>query len=95
LNLKEINIGVLNKLGEKREKALNSIGIFTFYDLLHYYPRKYVDRMKITKIFEISGLFAKSIDTNDGEDDNSDVSKEVTLIAKLIKKDLRDSRGER
>ena len=91
MNLKEINIGVLNKLGEKREKALNSIGIFTFHDLLHYYPRKYVDRMKITKIFEISGLFAKSY--KDDEDNNSDVTKEVTLIAKLIKKDLRDSRG--
>jgi len=39
LNLKEINIGVLNKLGEKREKALNSIGIFTFifYHLQYYY----------------------------------------------------------
>ena len=92
MNLKDINIGVLNKLGEKREKALNSIGIFTFHDLIYYYPRKYVDRMKITKIFEISGLFSKSF-TEDSNIENNDVSREVTLIVKLVKKELRASRG--
>ncbi|MCM0583068.1 ATP-dependent DNA helicase RecG [Weissella diestrammenae] len=36
-------ISVLSGVGEKREQALNALGIFTIYDLLTYYPVRYSD----------------------------------------------------
>ncbi|OQX95945.1 hypothetical protein B6I21_02765 [candidate division KSB1 bacterium 4572_119] len=44
------SIQYLKGVGEKRAEALNKAGIFTFGDLLHYYPRRYLDRSNITKI---------------------------------------------
>jgi len=37
------SINVLDGVGPKREQALNSLGIFTVYDLLGYYPLRYSD----------------------------------------------------
>ena len=37
-------------IGEKRAKAFEKLGIFTLYDLLSYFPRKYEDRSKTVPI---------------------------------------------
>ena len=34
-------VSMLKGVGEKTEKALNKLGIFTVQDLLEYYPRNY------------------------------------------------------
>ncbi len=44
------NIQYLKGVGEKRAKILNKLDIFTVGDLLHFYPRDYMDWSKITSI---------------------------------------------
>lgn len=41
------------KIGEKKRTILNNLSIYDFYDLLHYFPRKYEDRSKFKKISDI------------------------------------------
>ena len=43
----------LPKIGEKKQKLLNNLGIYNIYDLLNYFPRKYEDRRIFKKISEI------------------------------------------
>ena len=43
----------LPKIGEKKQKLLNYLGIYNIYDLLNYFPRKYEDRRIFKKISEI------------------------------------------
>lgn len=43
-------IKFLKGVGPKRAEALSGIGLHTLWDLLHYYPRRYLDRSKITSI---------------------------------------------
>ena len=43
----------LPKIGEKKQKLLNNLGIYNVYDLLNYFPRKYEDRRIFKKISEI------------------------------------------
>ncbi|MCX8064382.1 MAG: ATP-dependent DNA helicase RecG [Candidatus Hydrogenedentes bacterium] len=43
-------VTVLPEIGEKRAKKLSSIGIITIKDLLHYPPRRYEDRRRLTSI---------------------------------------------
>ncbi|MDP3444646.1 MAG: hypothetical protein Q8T08_17455, partial [Ignavibacteria bacterium] len=46
----------LKSVGPKRAEAFSSIGINTIYDLLFYFPSKYLDRSTITntnQIFEL------------------------------------------
>ena len=49
LDLKQ-NVQYVKGIGPKRVKVLNSIGIYTLYDLLTYFPRDYEDRTKTKKI---------------------------------------------
>ena len=44
------DITYLKGVGTKRAQALNKAGIFTVYDLLTYYPRKYLDWSDVYKI---------------------------------------------
>ncbi len=46
----------LPKIGEKKQKLLNNLGIYNIYDLLNYFPRKYEDRRIFKKISEIKGM---------------------------------------
>ena len=50
MKLDTISISTIKKIGPKREKILNGVGLNTISDLLNYYPRKYIDRQTITKI---------------------------------------------
>ena len=51
-----LNIKFLPGVGPKRAELLNKeLKIFTYLDLLHYYPYKYIDRSRTYKINEIDG----------------------------------------
>ena len=52
LDLKQ-NVQYVKGIGPKRVKVLNSIGIYTLYDLLTYFPRDYEDRTKTKKIIDL------------------------------------------
>lgn len=43
----------LNGVGEKKAEALEKLGIVTLFDLLTYYPRRYLDRTKQLRIDDI------------------------------------------
>ncbi len=53
MNIKD-SINTIKNIGEKREKLLNRLGIFTIYDLLTYYPRDYDDRSNVLNISDIT-----------------------------------------
>jgi ATP-dependent DNA helicase RecG len=56
VNLAQQDIKFLPGVGPQRSKLLNDeLHIFTFDDLLHYYPYKYVDRSRIYSISELTG----------------------------------------
>lgn len=51
----DTQIGWLKKVGPKRAELLNQeVGIFTYRDLLNYFPTKYIDRSRIIKVKEVS-----------------------------------------
>ncbi len=55
-NLSGLDIKYLPGVGPKRAELLNKeLSIFTYHDLLHYYPYKYIDRSHTYKIREIDG----------------------------------------
>ncbi|MDP1807238.1 MAG: DNA helicase RecG, partial [Acidimicrobiales bacterium] len=49
-DLAGIPVRVLDKVGEKREKALADMGITNVLELLTHYPRRYIDRTNQTPI---------------------------------------------
>ena len=46
-------IQYIKSVGPKRAKALNNASIHTVNDLLHYYPRRYLDRSTVKSIKDI------------------------------------------
>ena len=40
----------LKGVGPKREELFNRLGIYTLWDLLHYFPRDYMDRSRVIPI---------------------------------------------
>lgn len=44
----------IKNIGPKRQSALKNSGIITLFDLLEYYPRRYVDRTKMLPLNNIS-----------------------------------------
>lgn len=42
------------KIGTKKQSALNNLGLFTIYDLLTFYPRRYEDRSVFKKVRDIN-----------------------------------------
>lgn len=49
----QIKINKIKGVAEKRENALNNMGIFSLYDLLMYTPKSYEDRTRISDIKDI------------------------------------------
>ena len=50
----DTNITYLSGVGPKRAELLNKeLNIFTYRDLLYYFPYKYIDRTKFYKIAEL------------------------------------------
>ena len=55
-NIWQKDIMYLKKVGPQRAEALRKHAqIRNYRDLIHYFPRKYVDRSRVTKVGEISG----------------------------------------
>ena len=54
--IENIDIKYLTGVGPKRAELLNKqLDIYTYRDLLYYFPFRYVDRSKIYRIRDISG----------------------------------------
>ena len=50
------NIKFLPGVGEQRATLLNKeLGIYSLYDLLYYFPYKYIDRSRVFKVSELGG----------------------------------------
>ncbi|EHL14670.1 ATP-dependent DNA helicase RecG [Peptoanaerobacter stomatis] len=60
MNLND-NVINLPKIGEKKQKVLQNMGVSTIYDLLHYFPRKYEDRSIFKKLNEIKAKEKASV----------------------------------
>lgn len=59
-NRKFIDLEKISGIGEKRKEILNKIGIKNSLDLLYYFPRKYIDFGKLTKIINVkNGEYAQ------------------------------------
>ncbi|MCB0851289.1 MAG: ATP-dependent DNA helicase RecG, partial [Bacteroidetes bacterium] len=55
-NIWEKDITYLKGVGPKRSEVLRKeCRIRNYGDLLHYYPRKYVDRSRVSKVRDIRG----------------------------------------
>ncbi|MCX6138758.1 MAG: ATP-dependent DNA helicase RecG [Ignavibacteriales bacterium] len=65
----------LKGIGPKRADALRELDIHSVEQLLHYYPRAYLDRSCITKIKDLPKHFA--------------AGKEVTVIASVFRTEVR------
>ena len=52
--LAEVSVDRLRNIGVKRTAALAEIGIFTVFDLLTWYPRRYIDRTKQVDLSDLS-----------------------------------------
>ena len=50
IKLREVNVEKIPGVGEKRKEALKRLGINTSYDLIYFFPRKYIDFGKLSKI---------------------------------------------
>ena len=48
------DIRTLKGIGDKKAQAFNRLGIFTVYDLISFYPRKYEDRSLVRNISDLS-----------------------------------------
>jgi|WetSurMetagenome_2_1015567.scaffolds.fasta_scaffold00142_28 ATP-dependent DNA helicase RecG len=54
-------VSLVAGLGEKRVAALNGAGISTVGDLLHHFPRRYVDRSVVTPIARCAEAIGKEV----------------------------------
>ncbi len=53
MNIPDANVSALKGVGTKLQKELENLGILTVRDLLEYFPRRYVDFSRVTKISEL------------------------------------------
>lgn len=44
------DVRYLKGIGEKKALALNKLGVFSLYDLISFFPRKYEDRSRVCPI---------------------------------------------
>lgn len=53
MNQKNTAVKYIKGVGEKRAQLLSKLGIYTLYDLVHFYPRTYIDMSVLTEIKDI------------------------------------------
>ena len=53
MNTSEMPVQYVKGVGEKKAKLLQKLGIETLWDLVHYFPRSYIDLTNQLKINEI------------------------------------------
>ena len=49
----ETDIRLLKGIGDAKAKQLLRLGVFTVWDLVTYFPVRFEDRSKVTKIFDL------------------------------------------
>ena len=47
------DVRYIKGIGEKKALAFNKLGVFTLYDLVSYFPRKYDDRTQYRPIAQV------------------------------------------
>ena len=51
--MSDIPLRYIKGIGEKREELLRKLGIFSLYDLVHFFPRTYLDFTDLTPISQM------------------------------------------
>ena len=58
MNFDEYSIQFIKGVGDKRAQLFHKLGVYTLQDLIHYYPRKYIDWSKtLCKTFTLNYTF--------------------------------------
>lgn len=52
MNFDEYSIQFIKGVGDKRAQLFHKLGVYTLQDLIHYYPRKYIDWSKTLSVKE-------------------------------------------
>jgi len=87
-------IQYLKGVGPARAKAFHKTGILYDIDLLFYFPRSYINRSSLLTIKQVYGKILK--DNFFVQDTNSfDFKEEVTIIGKVIEKEIRTTRDKK
>ena len=50
MNFDEYSIQFIKGVGDKRAQLFHKLGVYTLQDLIHYYPRKYIDWSKTLSV---------------------------------------------
>lgn len=87
-------IQYLKGVGPARAKAFQKIGINNDVDLLFYFPRSYINR---TSLLTIKQVYGKLLKDNFflAETDNYDFKEEVTILGKVVEKQIRKGREKK
>jgi ATP-dependent DNA helicase RecG len=83
-------------VGPQRAKTLVEAGLNSSNDLINYFPRDYIDRYALKSIRELKNELKKQSKLQ-YDDANSDfnIKSEVTIVAKVTAKNLRELKGSR
>jgi ATP-dependent DNA helicase RecG len=83
-------------VGPQRAKTLVEAGINSSDDLINYFPKSYIDRNALQSIHELKNELKKQAKFQ-YEDSSSDfnIKSEVTIVAKVTSKNLRELKGSR
>ena len=52
MKLSDYDIQFVKGVGEKKARLFNKLGVYSLENLLHYYPRKYLDQSKTVSVKE-------------------------------------------
>ena len=83
-------------VGPQRAKTLVEAGINSSDDLINYFPRAYIDRNALQSIRDLKNELKKQVKFQ-YDDSNSDFQfkSEITIVAKVTGKNLRELKGSR
>ncbi|MBN1970458.1 MAG: ATP-dependent DNA helicase RecG [Candidatus Delongbacteria bacterium] len=81
--MKDITIDQIQSLDSKSKAALTKCGIKNLFDLIYYFPKRYIDRKNVTAIRELYSILKQ-----DGE-----IKKEYNFIVKVVDKRSVTSRN--
>ena len=90
MNIPDANVSALKGVGTKLQKELENLGILTVRDLLEYFPRRYVDFSRVTKISELQPDVSAAIEATVVKKARPFTAKGITFS----KIDVSDGTGE-
>ena len=53
MDYSDYSIQFIKGVGDKRARLFNKLGIYTLEDLIHFYPRKYIDWSKTLSVKDV------------------------------------------